>query len=148
MCVRGAAWTHELLTPLRKETEQWLGVPQPEPRCGGFQDPRGPVWALSPLPPRQEACPPGRPPALQQRPEPLPTSPIAEAVPHGHSLRTPIAAAPARADRAVTIHGDLGEAGQGPSFPEISWHLGALASGLSSDSPSVSLQCALDLLHN
>lgn len=90
-------------------------VPHLEPRGRGFQDPWGPVWAPSPLPPCEEACLPSCPPALQQCPEPVPTSPIAETVPHGHSLRTPIAIAPAWAETGESPSiGTLGRADKDP----------------------------------
>lgn len=112
MCVRRAAWTQGPLTLLREEREQQLrrlaGGPapppptrspatHPEPNRRGFQDPQGPVQALSPIALCQEACPPPQLPPSPAAVPRAPTSPIAEAVPHGHSLRTPIAIAPARA---------------------------------------------------
>lgn len=72
-----------------------------------------------------------------------PTSPVAEAVPHGHALRTPIATAPVWAKSGLSLSTGLRTRtlmptallAPGPSEPD-------------SDSPSVSLQRALDLLQN
>lgn len=78
-------------------------VMHPEPRCTVLPDSQGVCqgWAgplvlgvgvLPPLPPQEHALPAAPDPAAAFR---VPTSPVAEAVPHGHLLRTPIATAPA-----------------------------------------------------
>lgn len=54
-----------------------------------------------------------------------PTSPIAEAVPHDHLLRTPIAIAPAWAKTGPSPSMGTWEARQGPSLSEFSWQPGA-----------------------
>lgn len=105
VCVRRVDWTHGLLTLLREEREQQLrrlaGGPAPPPPTRSptaevFRTPRGLCghFLLSHCVRRR--VPPQLPPSPAAVPR-APTSPIAEAVPHGHSLRTPIAIAPARA---------------------------------------------------
>lgn len=87
----------------------------------------------SPTPPKPAAAPRA------------PTSPVAEAVPHSHSLRTPIATAPAWA-----------KSGLSPSMglwtrtltPTALLAPGARPGEADSHSPSVSLQRALDLLQH
>lgn len=74
-----------------------------------------------------------------------PTSPVAEAVPHGHSLRTPIATAPVWAKSGLSPSTGLRTR---TLMPTALLAPGARPGELDSHSPSVSLQRALDLLQN